>query len=507
MGTESALGSNTERAVLPCRCHLLENLHFLIGTQYALLSCVSPANLSFAVKMPPDFQTVSNAAPAPPVATSDFLKLIEALIGREVASIPATQVQGQENSVVSTEKKGNAKADGQKYPEEEKDPKDQSSAGLLAMMTALFPAPPAKPPLTLDPGPALTEDTYTASIPSLQISSEPALPQEVAEKDAEKELSAPSVTAPEIPIPVSVAPVTPTVPDRSRAKMEIRLDVSHSVNLPESLGKIRTDARQPVQPIAFTADVSEHETKPSQLAPALKTSSQTELQAPLPQQPGVEIARTNPKSEPSQPSVEAENNKTKPISPEPEPEIARTNSKPAVVFAAPTRETGPAISGTASTRVPPASESKAPAAIEHTELQAKPLIRTDVAREISIRIPSADSGNLDVHLVERNGRVQVTVRTADTQLSSALRGELTELVRTLDQKGYKTETWTPADTYPFGKSDIREVQTPARSDSSPDWSGGQPGGGHPGDSQQQKQQKQNRPDWLIELERRLQKEE
>ena len=112
-----------------------------------------------------------------------------------------------------------------------------------------------------------------------------------------------------------------------------------------------------------------------------------------------------------------------------------------------------------------------------------------------------------MQIVERDGKVQVTVRGSDTQLNSALRGELAELVHTLDQKGYKTETWTPGDTYPLTSADAPDVKSPARSESSRDWSGNQSkdggNGGNPGGNQQQRRQQQERPEWLIELERRL----
>jgi hypothetical protein len=185
------------------------------------------------------------------------------------------------------------------------------------------------------------------------------------------------------------------------------------------------------------------------------------------------------------------------------------NPKSPAAFTAPTREvTGAAAAAAPRAAVPP--EVKEASRAHDTELQTKPTIRSEPAREISIRIPSGDNGNVDVQIVERNGKVQVTVRGTDAQLNSALRGELTELVHTLDQKGYRTETWTPNDTYPLASSGAPEVRSTGRGESSPDWSGnpqndGGQGGGSSG-NQQQRRQQQDRPDWLIELERRLERE-
>jgi hypothetical protein len=226
--------------------------------------------------------------------------------------------------------------------------------------------------------------------------------------------------------------------------------------------------------------------------------------------PESEIVPTNPKPDgPAAQSGDLEKSKTKPIPAEPAVEIAKTNPRSAIAFSAPVRETaasGPQISA----KSEPAAEVKAPPSLQEAELPVKPGIRSEPAREISIRIPSSDHGNVEVQIVERNGKVQVTVRGSDAQLNSALRGDLTELVHTLGQKGYKTETWTPNDTYPLASASAREVQTPGRNEASQDRPGNQPNdggnGGNQGGNQQQRRQQQERPDWLVELERRLENE-
>ena len=244
-----------------------------------------------------------------------------------------------------------------------------------------------------------------------------------------------------------------------------------------------------------------------QFSEALKASNPIQRQQPA-EQTDVEIARTNPKPEQSQPSAGVENHKTKRMLPEPEPEIAQTNSiaKSAMAFSAQRGKASwplPDLPQPAPRR--PANRMLPIPSNTPSSRQNRPSAMTSPARSRSHPVARWRQSRCPSGGTKRQR--EATVRSSDTT-HWALRGELIELVRTLDQKGYKTETWTPADTYPLGKSETREVQAHVRGDSPSDWSGGQPGGGHPDDSQQQKQQKQNRPDWLIELERRLlQKEE
>ena len=103
--------------------------------------------------------------------------------------------------------------------------------------------------LRLDLGLGLTEDTYTASISSLQplshLRARPFWPASVpAKADAaddvpEEKPEAPlspcvstCVSTPELSIPVSVSPVLGQ--DRPRTKMDIKLDFSQAVDLPEN---------------------------------------------------------------------------------------------------------------------------------------------------------------------------------------------------------------------------------------------------------------------------------
>ena len=330
-----------------------------------------------------------------------------------------------------------------------------------------------------------------------------------------------------LPVPKSISPGgsakdRPSDPDQLRLKLELPTDSRQAQTLPLAIGKVPARGQTSSEPIAFAARLTEREqpedaetTKPSVTQSSQKQTSLAQpYQSPLvPGKAEPENVPTNPKqifqSTGSQSSSETVVSKPKGVATERAAENVPTNPKSPAAFVVPEHEPS-ARAPQSFTKSSSALEVKGSAPMPETELQAKPTIRSEPAREISIRIPSADNGNVDVQIVERDGKVQVTVRGSDTQLNAALRGELTELVHTLDQKGYKTETWTPGDTYPLTPSSAREVQTPSRGEPSQDWSGNQPkdggNGGQSGGNPQQRRQQQVRPDWLIELERRLETE-
>lgn len=60
-------------------------------------------------------------------------------------------------------------------------------------------------------------------------------------------------------------------------------------------------------------------------------------------------------------------------------------------------------------------------------------------REISLRIPDTPTSNVDLHLIERGGRVIVDVRSSDPGLTQALRTHSDQLARQLDATGFKVE--------------------------------------------------------------------
>jgi hypothetical protein len=62
---------------------------------------------------------------------------------------------------------------------------------------------------------------------------------------------------------------------------------------------------------------------------------------------------------------------------------------------------------------------------------------------ISIRLGEEGQDRVDVRLQERQGAIQVVVRSSNSNLTASLRGDLNDLVSRLEGRGYQTETWTP----------------------------------------------------------------
>ncbi len=142
---------------------------------------------------------------------------------------------------------------------------------------------------------------------------------------------------------------------------------------------------------------------------------------------------------------------------------------------------------------------------------ARPEQKPGPLREISLTLPNtaADSGqkagDIEVRVLQSAGQVQVTVKTADEQLTQNLRQQLGDLVTRLEHSGYQTETWHPAATAPAlgaasagAESAWQEFRGGAEHGSSNSSGGGDSPPGH-GNSQRRNQQ-QAPPQWLETLE-------
>ena len=69
---------------------------------------------------------------------------------------------------------------------------------------------------------------------------------------------------------------------------------------------------------------------------------------------------------------------------------------------------------------------------------------TAAARQISLKLAGAGSAGVAVQLRERAGRVEVAVRSGDSQLAKSLQSGLGDLVTRLENQGFKTQAWVPA---------------------------------------------------------------
>jgi hypothetical protein len=118
-------------------------------------------------------------------------------------------------------------------------------------------------------------------------------------------------------------------------------------------------------------------------------------------------------------------------------------------------------------------------------------------RQISFRI-AADSSSVDVQVAERAGRIQIAVRTQDTEVARSLQSNLGELVGHLEDKGFRTEPWTPV-VLAHGAAPVREPSNPSNSQGGSDHRGS--GGRQPDQRQGQHQSNQRQQAcWKSQIE-------
>jgi hypothetical protein len=66
------------------------------------------------------------------------------------------------------------------------------------------------------------------------------------------------------------------------------------------------------------------------------------------------------------------------------------------------------------------------------------------AHTVSLRVTDAAAQRVELKITERQGELHVAVRSADAGLAGCLRENLGELVHTLEQTGWRAESWHPA---------------------------------------------------------------
>jgi hypothetical protein len=127
--------------------------------------------------------------------------------------------------------------------------------------------------------------------------------------------------------------------------------------------------------------------------------------------------------------------------------------------------------------------------------------RSEPPQGISLRLGNHDTANVDVQVIERYGKVHVTVRSSDADLGSSLRQNLGDLVSSLENKGFKAETWAPADRPSVATTDTgNNTNSPKSSHSESSGKGTDHGGGGDGG---RRNQRQRRPFWTREFENNL----
>jgi hypothetical protein len=120
-------------------------------------------------------------------------------------------------------------------------------------------------------------------------------------------------------------------------------------------------------------------------------------------------------------------------------------------------------------------------------IEAAPSPQAPLVREVSIRLGATTANPVEVQLAAKAGKVQVAVRTPDVDLAKSLQNNLGELVGRLEEKGFKTEAWTPQAAVHAGLAARQPAASAAGQDYSdpsgssggqPDARGGQRQSGH-----------------------------
>jgi hypothetical protein len=160
--------------------------------------------------------------------------------------------------------------------------------------------------------------------------------------------------------------------------------------------------------------------------------------------------------------------------------------------------------GTPVTRVDRSSS----ADLQALKVASEPEIKVGIApppfRQISLKLSIDDSTRVNLDLLEKAGKVQVTVRTPDHELSKSLQTDLGDLIGRLESKGFKTESWIP--------STVHQAATPSQSTNSnggfdqPQHSGAGQGGGQQRHQQNGSNQRQQAR-WTAQMEETLSADE
>jgi hypothetical protein len=430
-------------------------------------------------------------------ALQAFLQLIRPLIHGEITPLPATSLQAQEFSGAPTDKAGDTgKTDMTKRERDSLEPETRQKSGDTAALLTVIAG--IAPPL---PAPVLLPWAFAA--PSQRIAD---TPESAASPEVHENLKLPQIAVKQEPITFAALlteqhPVVggPIVTDKAVGELEAPTEPALPLGIhlvpdlksqsPRIVRTIQTE-KSTIGFVSQNAAAALQTAQESTVAPAIKEQNEPTTSD----------------------SAEATARRATPVTAITE-RTKRTQDEPVQVSGF--QPLAPREVRVPSEAAPHPVSVQKPLPAEHAPLdQVKPVeppapvatVRNGPVREISLKLPDKNGGTVEVQIVERGGKVNVIVRSPDTNLSNTLREQLTELVRAVHEKGYDIETWTPPETRPHLGEKATFATDFMRGEGSSAGSGNpQNGGGQNGSNQQQKRQQQ-RPEWLLELERRLQKE-
>jgi hypothetical protein len=138
-----------------------------------------------------------------------------------------------------------------------------------------------------------------------------------------------------------------------------------------------------------------------------------------------------------------------------------------------------------------------PVSASHAIDQAAPVETVSKApaapvNEISVRVAGPDQTSASIHMVDRSGELTVAVRSSDTQLADALRGNVEQLSARLNSGGWNAEVWRPGTVQSASRSEASAQDTARdRQESQPQQ--------FRDPSRRDSQNNQKRPDWVEEF--------
>ena len=238
-------------------------------------------------------------------------------------------------------------------------------------------------------------------------------------------------------------------------------------------------APQPQQPQATTAQTA------ATPLPAVAKAALPKTAVELHDQPPTPTARN---ADAAQPGTAAEKPRESNASDLP------PASGPAAVHTYPVADT-PMVRDVASSSAASRSIETAPqpSTVDHVAPQPPQHTSTSPLNEITVRVANADQTSASIRMVDHAGELRVAVRSADSQLTDALRGNVEQLTSRLNTNGWSAEVWKPtAVTAAARTSSSSQEMTPGQQGSK-----NQDGG--PSSRNQQNNKQQKYPDWVEEF--------